>query len=97
MNRVRLITVVTLFFASHLVDLLRARPRRRAASASRSIIWIGVFNLMVPAQLWAFANDVYTNERGKRLLPMVGIGASLGAWVGAELASRLFGGSGHTR
>ena len=53
-------------------------------------IWIGIFNLMVPALLWALANDIYTNDRGKRLLPLVGLGASLGAWVGAETAAALF-------
>ena len=46
-------------------------------------IWIGVFNMVAVAQFWAFANDLYTNERGKRLFPLVGIGASLGALVGA--------------
>ena len=46
-------------------------------------IWLGVFNLMVPAQLWALANDVYTKERGKRLSPLIGIGSSLGVWLGA--------------
>src|SRR4029077_3852367 len=52
-------------------------------------LWVGIFNLMVIAQFWAFANDLYTHERGQRLFPLVGIGASLGALVGARLASRL--------
>src|SRR4029077_18695026 len=52
-------------------------------------LWVGIFNLMVVAQFWAFANDLYSHERGQRLFPLVGIGASLGAWVGARLASRL--------
>ena len=46
-------------------------------------IWVGVFNMVAVAQFWAFANDLYTTERGKRLFPLVGIGASLGALVGA--------------
>ena len=36
-------------------------------------IWVGIFNLMVIAQFWAFANDVYTLEQGKRLFAIVGV------------------------
>jgi len=46
-------------------------------------VWVGLFNMMVVAQFWAFANDVYTEEQGKRLFAMVGIGASSGAALGA--------------
>ena len=45
-------------------------------------LWVGIFNLMVIAQFWAFANDLYTEEQGKRLFPLIGVGGSLGAWVG---------------
>lgn len=88
-NRMTLIAMVTLFFAANLVIFcLLGLAGVRIGLAF--YIWLGIFNMMAPAQLWAFANDVYTSERGKRLLPLVGIGASLGAWIGAELASRLF-------
>ena len=33
-------------------------------------LWVGIFNVMVIAQFWAFANDVYTVEQGKRLFPV---------------------------
>jgi AAA family ATP:ADP antiporter len=52
-------------------------------------IWLGVFNVMIVAQFWAFANDVYTEEEGKRLFPIVGFGASAGAILGAWIAGRL--------
>ena len=52
-------------------------------------VWIGVFNLMVVAEFWSFANDVYTKEEGERLLVIVGLGASLGAVAGARVADRL--------
>ena len=45
-------------------------------------LWVGIFNMMVVAQFWAFGNDVYTEEQGKRLFPMLGIGASMGAVLG---------------
>jgi AAA family ATP:ADP antiporter len=46
-------------------------------------VWVGLFNMMVVAQFWAFANDIYTEEQGKRLFALVGIGASIGAVLGA--------------
>ncbi len=52
-------------------------------------LWIGIFNLMIVAQFWSFANDIYTNEQGERLFPLVAFGASLGAVLGAVIAGQL--------
>jgi ATP:ADP antiporter, AAA family len=52
-------------------------------------VWLGVFNVMIVAQFWAFANDVYTEDEGKRLFPIVGFGGSAGAVLGAWLAGRV--------
>ncbi|MEO8593539.1 MAG: Npt1/Npt2 family nucleotide transporter [Candidatus Solibacter sp.] len=52
-------------------------------------IWVGIFNIFVVSQVWAFANDIYTEAQGKRLFPMIGVGSSLGAWLGAQGAERL--------
>ncbi len=46
-------------------------------------IWVGIFNLMIIAQFWAFANDVYSLEQGKRLFALVALGGSLGAIAGS--------------
>ena len=50
-----------------------------------------MFGVFVVAQFWAFAADLYTEERGKRLLPMIAIGATSGAVVGAWLTNQLVG------
>jgi AAA family ATP:ADP antiporter len=73
-SRVKLINGVTLFFAACLIAFF---------------IWVGIFNMMVIAQLWAFANDVYTVEQGKRLFVIVGFGASLGAIAGSFSTGQL--------
>jgi AAA family ATP:ADP antiporter len=88
-DRVRLISGVTLFFASHLVIFYLLGIAGVKVGVA-FYLWIGVFNLVIVAQFWAFANDIYTNERGKRLFPLVGLGASLGAWIGAVIASAVF-------
>lgn len=92
-NRVWLICGVTLFFASHLLAFW-ALGNAGVHIGVAFYIWIGVFNMVAVAQFWAFANDVYTSERGKRLFPLVGVGATLGAALGAGLATALFGGIG---
>jgi AAA family ATP:ADP antiporter len=89
-NRVWLICGVTLFFASHLVIFyLLGNAGVRLGLAF--YLWIGVFNMVAVAQLWAFANDLYSSERGKRLLPIVGVGATLGAFAGSGLTAFGFG------
>jgi len=52
-------------------------------------IWLGIVNMFLVSQFWAFANDLYTEGQGRRLFPMIGVGASLGAWVGAATVSPL--------
>ena len=92
-NRIRLISWVTLFFISNLATfyfLGSAPDARSVCRFSYGFIWVGIFNVLVVAQFWGFANDLYTQPQGKRLFPIVGVGASLGAWVGAILAARIF-------
>src|SRR5919106_6976770 len=95
-NRVWLICGVTLFFASNLLifALIGAAGVRIGIPF---YLWIGVFNMSAVAQFWAFANDLYSTERGKRLFPVIGVGASLGAVVGSFLTSILFGNIGPYR
>src|SRR5687768_4147929 len=95
-NRVWLICGVMLFFASNLLifALLGVGGMRIGIPF---YLWIGVFNMAAVAQFWAFANDLYSTERGKRLFPVIGVGASLGALVGSGLTSILFGGIGPYR
>jgi ATP:ADP antiporter, AAA family len=95
-NRVRLVKWVTLFFASNLVLFLFAVQAGLRVGIVY-FLWVGIFNLMAIAQFWAFANDLYTKEQGKRLFPLIGVGSSLGAWVGALRAGDLVGTGGPTR
>jgi AAA family ATP:ADP antiporter len=92
-NRVWLISGVTIFFASHLL-IFYALGSAGMRIGVAFYVWVGVFNMVAVAQFWAFANDLYTNERGKRLFPLVGIGASFGALVGAGLTAYFFKGTG---
>lgn len=45
-------------------------------------VWVGVFNVSMMAQFWSYANDVYSAEAGKRIFPLIMLGASVGGVVG---------------
>src|SRR4051794_14619780 len=86
--RMRLINVVTLFFAAcPVVFYVLATMHVRLGVIF--FVWIGVFSLMVVAQFWSFANDIYTKDQGERLFAIVGFGASVGAVAGARIADHL--------
>jgi AAA family ATP:ADP antiporter len=95
-NRTRLVRWVTLFFVSNIVLFYLA------SSAGLRIgipyfLWVGIFSVMVIAQFWAFANDIYTPAQGKRVFPVIGLGASLGAWIGSVRAGQLVNAMGPQR
>lgn len=87
-SRVPLINGVTAFFILCLVAFFFLNQAGMAIGIP-FFIWVGIFNLMVIAQLWAFANDVYTVDQGKRLFAIVGFGASLGAIAGSFFTGKL--------
>jgi ATP:ADP antiporter, AAA family len=53
-------------------------------------VWVGIFSLTMIAQFWSFANDVYTKESGERLFPLIAVGSTAGAPLGAATAQALF-------
>jgi AAA family ATP:ADP antiporter len=89
--RQKLITWVTLFFVSNLVIFYVVSFMDVSLGTIGIIffIWIGVFNVLVPAQFWGFANDIYSPEEGKRLFPIVAFGATFGAFSGSLVAGWL--------
>ena len=88
-NRIRLVSWATLFFVSHLVVffLIGSAGYRIAIPF---YLWVGIFNVFIVAQFWAFANDLYNQEQGKRLFPIIMVGGSLGAWIGSTVIEQTF-------
>ena len=52
-------------------------------------LFVGIFGVTLVAQFWSFAADMYGENRGERLFPLVAIGASAGATVGAWAGEKL--------
>lgn len=78
-----LITWTTSFFISNLVIFYFLNLGGMAIKPMGILffIWIGIFNYFVIAQFWGFANDLYSDEIGKRTFPLVALGATLGGLV----------------
>src|SRR5262245_6807233 len=57
MKRDRLLTLVTLFFASHL-GVFVALGKAGFHIGVAFFLWVGIFNLFVISQFWALANDL---------------------------------------
>jgi len=91
--RNRLVSGVTLFFASHLLLFYWASGTPGFAGSLwlglGFFLWVGIFNMLLVSQLWAFANDLYQEEQGRRLFAIVGVGASIGASAGGAIEQAL--------
>ncbi len=90
-SRQILIAWVTVFFISNLVIfyLLSLGGIGLGTMGIIFFIWVGIFNVMVIAQFWGFANDIFSEEKGKRLFPLVAFGATFGALSGSTVAGWL--------
>ena len=52
-------------------------------------VWLSVFNLFSTCIFWSVMADRFTLEQSKRLFPVIGVGGTLGAIVGAAVAATL--------
>jgi AAA family ATP:ADP antiporter len=96
LSRIKLVIGVSLAFALQLLlfYVLIAIPSLRDDLGLIFYAWLGVFSVMVVAQFWAYANDLYEKEQGDRLFPMIALGGSVGAAVGSKGAKILINGLG---
>ena len=87
-GRMKLLAIVFLFFIANLA-VFAVLARADAPIGLAFFLWVGVFSYTVVAQFWALAADIYTEEQGKRLFPIIGGGSSIGAVVGGLFAKSL--------
>ncbi len=86
-----LIARVTLFFISNLVIFYVIHAAGLAGKGFGIVFfgWVGIFNVTIIAQFWAFANDIYRLDAGKRLFPLIAFGATFGGFFGSQLTDWL--------
>jgi AAA family ATP:ADP antiporter len=92
-NRGTLITRATLFCISNMLIFWFFQPNFFFGELPWSgivfYLWVGMFGVFVVAQFWTFCADVYADECGKRMLPMIAIGATSGAAAGSWIVDQL--------
>jgi len=86
-----LIISVTSFFISNLVLFYILGILNTPLSILGVIfwVWVSIFGVFVIAQFWGFSNDIYTEQAGKRLFPIIMFGQNLGAYLGAKATKKL--------
>jgi AAA family ATP:ADP antiporter len=89
LDRLKLITYTKFFCAACLVGFCLL-GHAGVKIGIPFFLWVGCYSLTILAQFWAFANDIYTPEQGKRVFAVIGVGSSLGALIGSYLAKLAF-------
>ncbi len=93
LERATLIKWATLFCISNMVIFWFLQPGLFIGALPLSgivfYVWVGMFGVFVVAQFWTFCADIYTDERGRRMLPLIAIGATSGAASGSWIVDML--------
>ena len=89
-DRIKLLVGVSLFFIVNIELFALAVAAGVPYVGVAFFIWVGIFNMSLVAQFWAYANDIYSKEAGDRLFPMIVVGQTAGAPLGAFVAGHLF-------
>ncbi len=87
-NRVRRIRLINVSYALVIGSLVLffALARAGVPIGLAFFVWLGLVSVFLIAQFWSYANDIYTEEQGKRLFAIIAIGGSLGAIFGPRIA-----------
>jgi AAA family ATP:ADP antiporter len=88
--RRRFLPLVYHFFAANLVAffiILHGTPSTTAARVF--FIWTSVFNLFAVSIFWGFMADRFDREAAKRRFGVIALGGTVGAMVGAAIATLL--------
>lgn len=88
-----LITRSTLFCMTTMVVFWALQPEFFLANLPGAgfafYLWVGMFGVFIVAQFWSFAADLFDEDAGLRLIPLIAIGATSGAVVGSWLTEQL--------
>lgn len=86
-NRVRRIRLINICYALVTISLICFFVAGQAGLpvGLPFFVWLGLVSIFLISQFWSYANDLYTEEQGKRLFAIIAIGGSAGAIIGPKL------------
>ena len=88
-KRSAIINRVLLFFIANLA-VFAVLQKLEINVGMAFYVWLGIFSVMVVAQFWAYAADLFNVRSGQRLFVILAVGATLGAWLGSRVAGPIF-------
>ena len=89
-TRERLVMILALAFAA--MGLVFAGLYQVGATISYPYyVWVSIYGVLMVSQFWVFATGSFNIKSGKRLFPVILIGASLGGLIGAQIAGFVIG------
>jgi AAA family ATP:ADP antiporter len=90
LSRMWFLRTVILFFVACIEAFVLAGRAGAPNVGFFFYVWVGIFSLTTIAQFWSFANEIYSRPEGDRLFPLIAVGSTAGAPLGAALAESLF-------
>ncbi len=91
-NRVpqgRLISGTQMFLAASLFLLWGLLRSGVAGTPALLYVWVGVFTVLIPSQVWSLAGSLFTTRQAKRVFSVIGSGGILGAALGGQFTSQV--------
>ena len=89
-TRERLVMILALAFA--LMGIIFAGLYEIGVTISYPYyVWVSIYGVLMITQFWVFATGSFNIKSGKRLFPVILVGASLGGLIGAQIASFVIG------
>lgn len=92
-NRAVLITRATFFCISNMLVFWVLQPdyffENLPFTGIIFYLWVGMFGVFVVAQFWTYCADIYSDADGRRLLPLIAVGATSGAAAGSWIVDVL--------
>lgn len=93
LDKRRLFQRATTFCIANIVMFWLLQPdfiiEKYAALGLVYYLWVGMFGVFVVAQFWTFCADLFSADNGRRLMPVIAIGATSGAMIGSWTVSYL--------
>ena len=91
----QLLVYSLLFFSANcLIFWVIAHSYRPAWLTPVIYVWVGMFGVVAPAQVWTLASTVLTTREAKRMYGFIGSGATSGWIVGGYLTQKIAAGYG---
>ena len=83
----RLVSLSQVFLAANLLLFWLLMQWELPGVPALVYIWVGVFAVLVPSQVWTLAGLVFDTRQAKRVFSLIGSGGLMGAALGGQLAS----------